>query len=265
MKKARWVIQNNLIAENDRSQLQNACKEMDIEVEEVIVIPFSSEIPKFTIDDKVNVYFGAISFINNVYEQYNHPVGVFFNENFTMENALGKWGEYMLNYGSKITTFKEFSVENNKDDELFFIRPDADDKSFAGEVWEFGQVKDWHKRIIISDTVNLTENTKILVGEAYNINKEWRNYIVDGKVVTSSLYRKHFKLNKSSQDIPSDMIKFVEDRCKEYQPHKIFVMDVATSGGDYYIIECGCINSVGLYACDIPKLVKEITYFVLYS
>ena len=51
--------------------------------------------------------------------------------------------------------------------------------------------------------------------------------MIDGKVVTSSMYRKNFKLNKDGNDIPPDMIKFVEDRCKEYMPHKVFAMDIA--------------------------------------
>ena len=86
---------------------------------------------------------------------------------------------------------------------------------------------------------------------------QWRNYVIDGKVVTSSMYRKNFKLNKDGNDIPPDMIKFVEDRCKEYMPHKVFAMDIALCGGDYYIIECGCLNSVGLYHCDLTKLVDR--------
>ena len=31
MKNIRWVLQNNLIAENDRAQLQEACKEIGVE------------------------------------------------------------------------------------------------------------------------------------------------------------------------------------------------------------------------------------------
>jgi len=263
MEKIRWILQNNLISENDVNQMQNACEELGIELQEVTVIPFSDEIPEFTIDDKINIYFGAIPFINNVYKKYSKPAGIFFDENnFSMENYLKIWGERMLSYGAKVTSFKEFSLEDHKDDEMFFIRPDADDKSFPGEIWEFGHIKDWHKRITKCDNAVLTEDTKIIVAEAYNIEKEWRNYIVDGKVVTSSLYRKNFRLNKSNTDIPQDMIQFVEDRCKEYQPHKIFVMDIALCGGDYYIIECGCINSVGLYASDIKKMIKEISKFV---
>ena len=263
MKQIRWVIQKNLIAENDLKQIQDTCKKMGVEFEEVVVVPFSPEIPQFTIDDKENIYFGATTFINNVYKTYNKPVGVFFDENaFSMENYLEKWGEHMLNYGAKITTFKELLQDPHDNEDLLFIRPDADDKSFNGEIWKFGDIKDWHTRFTKCDAVNLTENTKILAGEAYNISKEWRNYIIDGKVITSSLYREDFRLKKSNQDIPADMIQFVEDRCKEYQPHEIFVMDVALCGGDYYIIECGCWNSVGFYASDVLKNVMAITEYI---
>ena len=263
MNKIRWIIQNNLIAENDIKQLQTSCKGLDIEFEEVLVIPFSGEIPKFTIDDKINIYYGSTTLIDNVYKQFNHPIGVFYDEKaFSMENYFGIWKELMLSYGSKITTLKEFTKESHKSDELFFIRPDADDKSFAGNVLEFERIKNWHKNFTKDDNVDLNENTKIIVGEPYNIEKEWRTYVVNKKVVTSSLYRKNFKLNKSREDAPADMIKFVEDRCKEYQPHDIFAMDIALCGGNYYIIECGCLNSVGFYAADIQKIVKEVSLFI---
>ena len=56
MNKIRWILQNNLISENNVNQMQSAFKEFGIEFEEVVVIPFSNEIPSFTIDDKINIY-----------------------------------------------------------------------------------------------------------------------------------------------------------------------------------------------------------------
>jgi predicted nucleic acid-binding Zn ribbon protein len=166
------VIQSN-IAENEHQKLQNAFKELGIEFEEVFIIPFSGEIPKFTIDKKTNIYYGAISFINNIIEKYD-PVGVFFNETtFSMENYMRKWGENMLSYGAKSTTLGEFCKENHSDEELFFIRPDADDKSFVGDVRKFEDIKNWNNNLQKCDNVQLNENTKIIVGEAYNIKYEW--------------------------------------------------------------------------------------------
>lgn len=264
MKKVRWVIQNNLIAENDLNQIQNACKDMDVEFEEILVIPFSTEIPKFKQDEKTNIYYGSTTLMYNIYHQMNKPIGLFFDEiTFSMENYLRVWGKHMLSSDAKITTFKEFSKESHSEDSIWFIRPNADDKSFNGEVRSFADIKSFITNSTKYDNVILTQDTKILVGPAYNIEKEWRNYIVDGKVISSSLYRKNFKLNKSRLDIPKEMITFVEERCKEYMPHKLFAMDIALCDGEYFIIECGCINSVGFYAADINEIVKGITKWVI--
>jgi hypothetical protein len=266
MKNIRWIVQNNLSAEGgDYDKITQACKDFGIESEGIQVIPFSPDMPNFTKDDKINIYYGATTLMYNIYHQLNKPAGLFFDEEtFSMENYNKVWGDYMLNgpNDSKVTTFKEFGKENHSDDTLFFCRPDADDKSFCGDVRTFADIKGMLSNMTIAENVILNEDTKILVSTPYNITKEWRNYIVDGKVVTSSMYRKNFKLNKDGKDIPADMIKFVEDRCKEYMPHKIFAMDIALCGGDYYIIECGCMNSVGLYASNISEMVKSVSEFV---
>ena len=264
MKKIRWVIQNNLSAEGgDFDKLTKACKDFDIESEGIQVIPFSAELPEFSKDDKINIYYGATTLMYNIYHQLDKPVGLFFDEEtFSMENYMKIWGKYMLNSDAKITTFNKFTSESHDDESLWFIRPDADDKSFNGVIMTFREIKEWSNTFQMVDNVTLNGQTKIVVGEPYNIKKEWRNYIVDGKVVTSSKYRENFRLSKSSEDVPQEMIDFVEDRCKEYMPHKIFAMDIALCGDEYYIIECGCINSVGLYAADVSKFVKAITDYV---
>lgn len=263
MKQIRWIIQNNLIAENDLQEVQNACKDMGVEFEEIMVIPFSSEIPKFKQDDKTNIYYGSTTLMYNIYNQMNKPEGLFFDDKtFSMENYISIWKEHMLNYEAKVTTFKDFSLENHPDDSLWFIRPDADDKSFNGDVKTFADIKKFIDNSVKFDNVILTENTKVVVGPPYKIKKEWRNYVVDGKVVASSLYRQDFRLKKSRHDVPEDMIKFVEDRCREYMPHKIFAMDIALCGDKYYIIECGCLNSVGFYDADISAIVRSVTEFV---
>jgi hypothetical protein len=51
MNNIRWVIQNNLIAENELKEIQNTCKSIGVEYEEVLVVPLS-ELPQFTIDEK---------------------------------------------------------------------------------------------------------------------------------------------------------------------------------------------------------------------
>jgi hypothetical protein len=263
VKNIRWIIQNNLGSAHDIDEMKHAFQKSGIDFFEIAVIPFSSEIPAFPQDEKMNIYYGATTLMYNIYRQHNKPPGLFFDEErFSMENYLAIWKGHMLNSEAKVTTFKEFAGEDHAADSLWFMRPDADDKSFNGDVHSFGDIRKFIKNAVEFDNVILTENTKILVGPPYKIEKEWRNYIVDGKVITSSLYRQDSRLNKSRENIPAEMIRFVEDRCADYMPHKIFAMDIALCGGDYYIIECGCLNSVGFYAADIPKLIRAVSEYV---
>jgi len=261
----RWVVQNNLSSESgDFSKIKEACDKLKVKCEGVAIIPFSKDLPEFTKDASENIYYGATTFINNLQKEFN-PEGVFFDpKEFSMQNYINIWGDKMLSSEAKITTFDKFSKEDHPDDSLWFIRPDADDKSFEGNVWDFNKIKVWKDNLQKYDNVNLDGDTLILVSPPYNIRKEWRNYVVDGKVVTASKYRENFKLKKCADDIPPEMIQFVEDRCKEYTPHDIFAMDIALCGDEheYYIIECGCMNSVGLYACDVDKLVEAISEYV---
>lgn len=253
----KFIIQNNLIAENDLNEIQLACKKHGIEYHEVKVIPFTEDLPEFPIDED-NIYYGSTTFITNVYNKLK-PKGVFFDPNqFLISNYLNKWGQHMLNHEATFTTFSKVVNEPYEDSDEFFIRPNADDKSFEGQVMEFRDIKNWQKKLTQFDNINLLGDVEILISPAYNIAKEWRNIIVDGKIVTSSLYRKYFRLNKSAIDIPESMLNFVQERISEYTPAKAFAMDIALCGEEYYIIECGCINSVGFYHCDIEKIIVAL-------
>lgn len=262
MKATRWVIQNNLIAENDLKQIQQACRDIDVEFQEVIIEPFSDQLPEIILDEKINIYYGSTTMMYNVYHQMNKPIGLFFDEElFSMKKYLDVWGYFMLNSCAEITSLKEFSKEDHNPESLWFIRPDADDKSFNGQVMSFQQIIDWKDNIINYDNVFFNEDSLILVGPPYRVEKEWRCFVVDGKVVSASQYREDFRLKKVA-GCPEEVVKFVEDRCKEFMPNPVFAMDIALCGGEYFIIECGCMNSVGWYSADIGKIVRAVTEFV---
>ena len=266
MKKARWIIQDSNYSNKDRQQIAIACAKLDLPCVEIAVIPFAKELPKFPIDEQhENIYYGSTTMMDRIYEQQDQALGLFYDSTtFSMENYLKQWGTYMLSSEAFFTTFEAFSAKDYPLEQEFFLRPDADSKAFAGIVLKFGAIQDWYQRLTKDDTYGLGPDTKIMAGPAYHIEKEWRNYIVNGKVVTSSAYRKNFQLYKSASDIPPEMIAFVEARCKEYQPHDVFAMDVAKCSGthEYYIIECGCMNSVGFYSADIFEYVKALSAYV---
>lgn len=171
---------------------------------------------------------------------------------------MKEWGSYMLNYSAAITTIGELVNHSYDRDKLLFVRPNDDSKSFAGEVLKFGDIREWYEGVKAAENFVFSPDTKILVSEPYQIDCEWRLWIVDKNVVTASQYRKNFKLNKV-RGCPPGVISFAEERCREFTPHSVFVMDICLSAGEYYILECGCMNGAGFYDADIDAIVRAVS------
>jgi len=258
-------MQGNLLSDNDLDKLRITFKKLGIEYEEVQVIPFLHTSPKHTVDDNaINIYYGSTTLMSNILNEQVDTPGIFFDPiEFSMENFANKWGrKNMLSDNPRFMTFKEFSNSKRPIDEQWFIRPDDDSKAFAGDVLRFGDIQSWYNNLLKDDIIGLGPDTKIMVNEAYSIKKEWRNQVVNGKVVASSRYRENHELSKSGTDIPDSMIKFIEDMCKIYTPHDVFTMDIALTNEGYSIIECNCSNSSGFYEMNIEDYVRSLTDYV---
>lgn len=256
----QWLVQKNLTNEYILDDLKKACENINVDYIEIEVIPFSQDLPFFPTHKKSIIY-GSITFNNLIYHTPHLKDCVFFNDNFKMETYFDKYGEYMLNYGALVTTFKDLMLMNYKPSDILFIRPNDDDKSFDGSTKKFSDINEWYNKLLIFENNNLSLNTKIIVAEPFNIKSEWRLWIVNKKVVAASKYRQYFKFSKQ-EGCPTEVVEFAEKRCLEYTPHDIFVMDIALCGDKYYIIECGCVNGAGFYEADIQSIVNNITEYV---
>jgi hypothetical protein len=258
--KVRWVIQSNLTSQDDLTGLKNGCNNCDLPYTEVQIIPFTDELPYFEIHP-CSIYYGSTTFNTLVYNNRLTKDGIFFNpETFSIENYFANWGKYMLNYGASVTSFGKLFEENYEREKLLFIRPDDDSKSFAGEVKRFDEIMSWYEKLNEVENSNLKADTSIIVSEPYSLKYEWRLWMVRGKVVAASKYREYFRLTKE-KGCPAEVIAFAEQRCKEYMPHEVFVMDVCQSGDQYYIVECGCMNGAGFYKADITAIVKSVSEY----
>lgn len=262
-KNIQWVVQKNLTSIADFDALSQACSKLEVPFVELNIIPFSPALPDFKKDRKSIIYgsttFNALAAADPLLVQ-----GIFFdNELFSIENYLKHWGSHMLNFGAQILTFRQLMEDRMiSDDKLLFIRPDDDNKSFAGEMKRFGEIRDWFKAISSIGNSGLSPESKIVVSEPYNIQYEWRLWIVRKKVIAASKYRTYFKLSKE-EGCPAEVISFAEERCQEYTPHDVFVMDICLCGDDYFIVECGCMNGAGFYKANIENIVRNVSdYFV---
>lgn len=256
----QWVIQRNLTSENVFAQLKSACEEIGVGYVEVEIVPFTAELPFFD-RSRHSIFYGSTTFNQLVYKDRELNAGLFLSsQTFSIENYFKAWGERMLNYGAFVTSFSEITTRSFPADKLFFIRPDDDSKSFAGEVKRFDEIEAWYKNLQTTQNSQLSGDSKIIVSDPFHIKSEWRLWIVEGKVIAASKYRENFKLQKE-KGCPTAVSEFAEERCKEYVPHDVFVMDIGLCGDEYYIIECGCMNSAGFYSADIACIVDKVTAY----
>lgn len=254
----QWVVQRNLTSKTDLESLQLSCEAAGVSFQGIDIIPFSSSLPVFDSSHR-SIFYGSTTLCSLVAADKQLQPGLFFDEaRFSIENYFNKWGKHMLNYGAEVTTFAALMSREEAPDQLFFIRPDDDSKSFSGETKSFAAIKTWYDQLKMVENTNLTPDTPIVVSAPYNIQYEWRLWIVNGKVITASKYRTYFKLTKEA-GCPPEVIAFAESRCLEYSPHAVFVMDICLCGDDFYIVECGCMNAAGFYKADVGAIVAAVS------
>lgn len=256
----QWVVQRNLTGTTDLEGLQRSFERVGVSFQMIDIVPFSASLPPFD-DHRRSIFYGSTTLCGLVAANEQWSPGLFFDQTlFSIQNYFNRWGTYMLNYGAEVTTFDALMSRKEAPDQLFFIRPDDDSKSFAGETKSFADIKTWYDQLNVVENTNLSPDTPIVVSAPYNIKYEWRLWIVNGKVITASKYRTYFKLTKEA-GCPAEVIAFAENRCREYTPHAVFVMDVCLCGDDFYIVECGCMNAAGFYKADVTAIVAAVSAY----
>jgi hypothetical protein len=260
-----WILQTNLIKQEIVDAITAALRADSIPWQEVKSVPFSDELPEMTLEaDHFYVVYGSTTLILNAARHPRLKRGVFLDpDQFTAENYLQRWGDRMLNADSRILSLEDFATEQHNSASEWFLRPNEDDKSFSGTVMTFEAVQQLAKNLRDSNNPTLHPQTLVCVSSPKVIEKEWRHFIVDGKVVDTSGYMLNGALAVSAEDVPEALITFVEESCLVYAPHAVFVMDTALSNGAFRIIECNCFNGTGFYDHAIGKIVRAVNGFLL--
>lgn len=253
-----WLIEKELKHPINDKKLREALRDLNIDFLEVNKRPFEPiNISHLSYRDFDFVYVST----NLLLDLKDKVQGIYFNEsNFSYK-------AWSLNYGNKlfnnpeesiISSFKNVDLSCLDSNNYYFIRPVKDLKSFCGTVMSVNELSSFINEVNDNKYTDLNNDVEIIIAPSYNIEKEWRCFIVDRKVSTASLYKKNGILSISRKDIPKEMLLFAEDIAKIWSPEKIFTLDVGLSAGSYYIIEAQCANTSGFYDCDIHKLVSDI-------
>ena len=138
-----------------------------------------------------------------------------------------------------------------------FIRPDANDKTFGGEVIPHERFEAWSQELARNA---VDPATLCVVSGPVPIDAEWRLVIRRGKVLTGSSYRVAGALNKLLRPA-ADVIAFAEAVASRPFPGlpPIYVLDVAAAEGRLSVVEIGSINSAGYYGCAIDAIISAVS------
>jgi hypothetical protein len=257
--KALWVVQKNLGNVDD---LLQALDHEKVQHKDVDVIPFSDDLPDVVHDGPV-LFYGATGFITKVWMSRRWVPGAFCDPGtFCYRRYVEEWGDLMLNSDARLTTIGEFAKEtNHQSDDLFFIRPDSDLKDFAGNVFSFGEMHDWFDKLSCGGCTFGPE-LSIAVAQATNIWAEYRLWMVEGRCVAATQYRKDRVLFKRD-GCRADFVLKAEEAARLWSPAPVFVMDVCEARPDEFkIVEANCFNSAGFYAADVGAIVRAVTNFL---
>lgn len=257
-KELTWVVQTNLLSAGDPARIQEACKALNIPFEPLEVQPFSDELPQVP-TERPTVFYGSTRMVTSVARAGTWTPGVFFDEDaFSFERCKEALGAHMLNGDARIVTFEQLARETHAADKLFFVRPTDDLKAFAGTVLSFSEMQAWCRQLEL-EPCELPPSYPIMVAEPVGLAHEWRVFMVDGKVSSGSHYRSYDRLDVRP-DLPQEVRDFATRMAAQWQPARAFALDVAATGGDYYVIEINCFNSCGFYASDVKQIVSDVSF-----
>jgi len=250
-----YVIQKNTFREENYNVLVDTLDRFNIQYEIVKVRPFLEEF-EFVTDRKDIFCFGSVK-MSRLAKKYNWYPGSLLNENHDYRVYSKYYKDNLLNYDSKI---KKFGDEIT--DEYFFARPCEDTKTFTGKVFTNEEWYEFKDRFIKSgQESSLNNNTEIQISSVKSVTKEFRFWVIGGKVITGSLYRNGYWINYSDI-VDEGALEFCKDMVKIYQLADAFVIDICevliNNKPEYKIIECGCINSAGFYKANMPKLIEAL-------
>jgi len=252
---SHWVLQSGWEYEAGWASMLEALERFDIPFSVHRVVPFIGDLePEPTPPSDDVICMGSYAMRHYAKRRGWNP-GVFDLEPHTFELQRDHWGEAMLNADSEVMPFGEVRFDGLK-----FVRPVDDAKAFAGRLFEWEEFADWQQGVAaLGEEIgnSLTSATLVQVSSPKMIFQEVRCWVVEGRVVTASVYRRSSRVIYSSEVEPR-LIEFADALASEWSPEKAFCLDVCDTPEGLRVVEINTINSAGFYAADMQKLVASL-------
>lgn len=244
-----YIIQDNLFREEGHTKLINFLDKFGFDFEVVTINKDSDDIV-FNTDRKDVFVFGSLK-MARISKKYGWYPGTLITENHNYEVYSKYYKDNLLNYDSKVVRIGDnFDWISRK----YFIRPVLDSKIFTGRVFEKQAWTYLKERLLLDRYSSATEDTLIQIATPKNITQEVRCWIVGGKVITQSTYRRGTFLFYND-NVDPDAIEYAQSMVDIFQLSDAFTIDIGLTDNGWKIIECGSVACAGFYDCDVQKLV----------
>ena len=270
-----WVIQNNLFNEAGYARFVEALERLGLEYITVKPVPFTNKLLPHDFDSATQDFedteepfidpnqkimaFGATS-LTRISQSKGWIPGTYLNDNFDFEVWRDGFGaDNVLNSDAVIGPVHSIANVHNHDH--VFVRPTLDTKAIAGTVMSKYDFEDWYLQVGQIEEepfLVLHKNTEMIVSSVKEIYSECRLFVVNGNVVTASMY-KFGNTVRGDADVDDRFIRFVQKLTMGvWTPADAFVIDVADTPDGLKVIEINNINSAGYYAADVQKIIMAL-------
>ena len=143
------------------------------------------------------------------------------------------------------------------------MRPVAETKEFPGQVRTVPDLEDWMSQL---DSAGYFAEAEALafVGPPVPIGREWRLFVVDGNIVSTSQYACAGEKAVAS-GCPENVQRYGQTILDIYRPAECCVLDVAEvesdAGSSLKCVEFNSINSAGFYLADVGIIVDALSRY----
>ncbi|WP_442577528.1 ATP-grasp domain-containing protein [Mesorhizobium sp. ASY16-5R] len=255
-----WILESNVFAEACFDEMLAHLRHRRLPHHVVRIIPFIHEIDGVVPEvSGPAVVYGSIG-VQKLAQRQGWKPGVFTNAEFAT-SVYKQLGDLFLNLDAVSMPMSAVAQWlRSYEGEHFFIKPDGDNKEFAGTVMSKDEFAGWFLNIAAVGYLD-GNDFDVAVSRPKKLGCEWRVVVVDGRIVTSSLY-KQWRIAKAERHVIPEVEAAVLEAHKRFAPAPAYVIDIAQADDAYKVVEYNTLNSAGFYDCDVRGIIDAVTDLV---
>jgi len=259
----KWLIED-YEGDGSLNGIISEVRTQGMQCEVINYIPFMGGKYDHYKDDELVIFYGSLNLAAQLQREKPWIPGPICNfKQLCCLTYYSHWGQYLFNKDyimlpilelsrRREEIYKQFGV-----DDCIFIRPDSGAKTFYGNVYPSEEL-DSELKIMEGYASKPLDEILVVISSPKPIDKEWRVVVAHQYgVIAASQYKKDGKLNEE-RGCPQEVIEIANRiAMEEWQPDKMYTVDVCESNGQFYFLEVNSFSCSGLYACD-PKPIVDI-------